>query len=218
MRHVAVLAFLSVTTLALACENKVIKADNSSGGPGEGLPEGERETVPCTKAGNPTDAVNAFDVTPGSEAEGLVCDLGNVLDEDDAMTGLARPGAAKGTLLGKEVNGCVGVKFGDGNTISSLVMRMRPLSGMCGHNCTQGGDDGCGTGWKVQIFVGPSFEKLEWLQQLSLTKPEMEEYRVAVHRSYAAQYAVVCREATPETGDDIGIDVIWGLCDEPPKE
>lgn len=209
-------AFAVVACLVVACENKVIKNDTPGTG-GEGLPEGERETVKCTKAGEATAGVNAFDTTPGTEAEGLACDVGNVLDEDDNLTGLARPGAAKGALLGKEVNGCVGVKFGNGNTISSLIMRMRPLSGMCGHACKEGGDEGCGTGWKVQIFVGPSFEKLEWLQQLSLTTLDLFEYRVAVHRSFAAQYAVVCREATPETGDDIGIDAISGLCDEPPK-
>lgn len=203
--------------LVAACENKVIKTTPGGGGE-EGLPEGERESVECTKAGEPTGGVNAFDTTPGSEAEGLACDIGNVLDDDGNLTGLARPGAEKGTLVGHEVNGCVGVKFGDGNTISSLVMKMRPLSGMCGHSCKEGAD-GCGTGWKVQIFVGPSFEKLQWLQQLSLTTNDLFEYRVAVHRSYAAQYAVVCRDAaTPETGDDIGIDIISGLCDDPPKK
>ena len=216
-RASAFFAFAAVTSLVVACENKVIKNETPGTGQ-EGLPEGERETIKCAKAGDPTDAVNVFDITPGTEAEGLVCDTANALDEDGNLTGLARPGAAKGKLLGREVNGCVGVKFGNGNTISSLVMKMRPLSGMCGHSCTEGGENGCGTGWKVQIFVGPSFEKLEWLQQLSLTTQDLFEYRVAVHRSFAAQYAVVCREATPETGDDIGIDVLWGLCDEPPKE
>lgn len=217
MRLASAFALAAVTSLVIACENKVIKTEAPGTGE-EGLPEGDRASEACTKAGTATIAVNAFDVTPGTEADGLVCDLANVLDEDDNLTGLARPGAAKGTLQGRDVNGCVGVKFGDGNTISSLIMRMRPLSGMCGHSCKEGGAEGCGTGWKVQIFVGPSFEKLEWLQQLSLTTPELFEYRVAVHRSYAAQYAVVCREATPETGDDIGIDVISGLCDDPPKQ
>lgn len=217
MRPVSVLAFLAVTLLAVACENKVIKTDPPAG-PEEGLPGGERESVPCGKAGDPTYAVDAFDITPGDESTGLACDVANVLDEDDALTGLARPGAAKGTVVGKEVNGCVGVKFSNGVTISSLVMRMRPLSGMCGHACKEGGSDGCGTGWKVQLFVGPSFDKLQWLQQVSLTKPELFEYRVAVHRSFAAQYAVICREATPETGDDIGIDSVSGLCGDPPKE
>ena len=216
MRLASAFAFAFVTCLVVACENKVIKTTAPGTGE-EGLPDGERASEKCTKAGQPTIGVNAFDTTPGSEAEGLVCDIGNVLDEDEAVTGLARPGAGKGTLVGHEVNGCVGVKFGDGNTISSLIMKMRPLSGMCGHSCTEGGSDGCGTGWKVQIFVGPSFEKLQWLQQLSLTTKDLFEYRVAVHASYKARFAVLCREATPETGDDIGIDSISGLCGEPPK-
>jgi hypothetical protein len=216
MRVASAFTFVLVTCLVVACEKKIIKQENNPGTE-EGLPEGERESVKCAKAGDPTAAVNAFDTTPGTEADGLVCDLGNVLDDDGNITGLSRPGASKGTMLGREVNGCVGVKFGDGNTISSLIMKMRPISGLCGHSCTQGGENGCGTGWKVQVFVGPSFEKIQWLQQISLTKPEMFEYRVAVHRTYAAQYAIVCREATPETGDDIAIDSISGLCDEPPK-
>lgn len=208
--------FAAVTFLAVGCENKVIKENNTTGTE-EGLPGGERESVPCAKAGDPTAAIDAFDTTPGDESSGLVCDVANVLDEDDNLTGLARPGAGKASLLGHDVNGCVGVKFGNGNTISSLVMRMRPLSGMCGHQCTQGGSDGCGTGWKMQIYVGKSFESMQWLQQLSLTNAELFEYRVAVHKSYEAQYAIVCREATPETGDDVGIDSISGLCGEPKK-
>src|SRR5205085_6410069 len=93
-----------VTFLVVACENKVIKTEAPGGGE-EGLPEGERASEKCTKAGTPTAGVNAFDTTPGTEAEGLACDIGNVLDQDENLTGLARPGAAKGTLLGHEVSG-----------------------------------------------------------------------------------------------------------------
>lgn len=216
MRRVAVFSFLSLTSLALACENKVIKNEAPAGGE-SGLPGGPRESVPCTKTGEQTFGIDVFDTTPGDESAGLVCDLGNALDEDDTVTGLARPGAGKGTLFGHEVNGCIGVQFSDGVVLSSLLMRMRPLSGMCGHSCKEGGAEGCGTGWKVQVFVGPSVSELQWLQQVSLTTKELFEYRVAVHSSYKARFAVVCREATPETGDDVGIDIISGLCGDPPK-
>jgi hypothetical protein len=216
MRPAYVFSFAAVAFLAVACENKVIKTQAPAGGE-SGLPGGPREGAPCTKVGEATFAIDAFDSTPGAEDAGLVCDVANVLDEDDNLTGLARPGAAKGTLFGHEVNGCVGVQFSEGVVLSSLVMRMRPLSGMCGHACKEGGADGCGTGWKLQVFVGPSLNEVEWLQQVSLTTKDLFEYRVAVHSSYKARFAVVCREATPETGDDIGIDSISGLCGEPPK-
>jgi hypothetical protein len=216
MRRASAFAFLAVSALVVACQNKVIKNDAPSGDQ-SGLPGGPRDSVPCAKAGDQTFAINAFDVTPGDTSNGLVCDVANVLDEDDTLTGLARPGAGTGTLMSHDVNGCVGVQFSDGVVLASLIMKMRPVSGFCGHSCTQGGSDGCGTGWKVQIFVGPSSDSLQWMQELSLTTQDLFEYRVAVHASYKARFAVVCREATPETGDDIGIDIISGLCGDPPK-
>jgi len=216
MRPASFFAIAAVTFLVIACENKVIKNEAPAGGGESGLPGGAREGTPCAKTGDPTYGIDAFDTTPGAEDAGLVCDIANVLDEDDNLTGLARPGAAKGSLFGHDVNGCVGVQFSEGVVLSSLVMRMRPLSGMCGHSCKEG-TDGCGTGWKVQVFVGPSIDDLQWLQQVSLTTKDLFEYRVAVHSSYKARFAVLCREATPETGDDIGIDIISGLCGDPPK-
>jgi hypothetical protein len=216
MRAVPVLAFAAVALFVVSCtENKILVKNEP--GAGEGLPGGPRESVPCTKAGAATFAIDAFDVTPDG-ADGAACDVANVLDEDDSLTGIARTGGGKATLVGHDVNGCIGVQFGTGVTISSLIMKMRPLSGTCGHACTTGGSNGCGTGWKVGIYVGPGFDKLQYLQQLSLTQKDLFEYRVAVHSSYRASHAVLCREATPESGDDIGIDIISGLCGEPPKD
>jgi len=211
MRRIAVLASFAGLLLAASCTNNttVVKQDP---GTDQGLPGGPRETVPCKKAGDPTAAVDAVDATPDN-ADGAACDVANILDEDDSVTGIARTGGGKANLLGHDVNGCVGVKFGDGNTISSLIMKMRPSSGSCGHACSST----CGSGWKVGIYVGTAFSNVQYLQQLSLTQKDLFEYRVAVHSSYKANVAVICREATPETDDDLAIDVISGLCGDPPK-
>lgn len=213
MRHPLLFAFVASAVAAISCTNNVnvVKKDP---GPGEGIPGGPRESVPC-KTGEQTFAIDAFDVTPSEEAGGA-CDVDKILDEDGAITGLAA-GSGKATLVGHDVNGCVGVEFGEGIVLASLIMKMRAVSGMCGHSCTEGGKEGCGTGWKVGIYVGPSFDDVEYLQQLSLTTKDTFEYRVAVHKTYAARVAVICREATPATGDDIGIDLVSGLCGDPPK-
>lgn len=214
MRAVIVASFLAAGLCALSCTNNVTKVVQQPGS-GEGLPGGPRPSEPCSP-GDRTFAIDAFDTTPADEA-GAACDVGNLLDEDGSVTGIAASGGGKATLVGREVNGCIGVEFGEGIVLASLTMKMGQTSGMCGHACTEGGKDGCGTGGKVQIFVGPSFDKLEWLQQLTLTQRDLHEYSVAVHRSYAARFAVICREATPETGDDVAIDVVSGLCGEPPQ-
>lgn len=213
MRAFSLLALIPVAVAAVSCTTTVNKVTQDSGN-GEGIPGGPRESQPCNP-GDETFAIDAFDVTPG-EGAGVACDVEKVLDGDDAPMGIAAS-ATKATLVGRDVNGCVGVEFGDGIVLSSLIMKMRPVSGMCGHACTEGGDTGCGTGWKVQIFVGPAFDKLQWLQQLSLTTKDSFEYRVAVHSTYKARYAVICREATPASGDDIAIDVVSGLCGDPSK-
>jgi hypothetical protein len=215
MRAVSlVVAAATALLLVSSCTHTVNKIVEDPG-PGEGLPGGPRASEPC-KPGSETFAIDAFDVTP-SEA-GAACDIANVLDEDGSMTGIAGGSGAVATIAGQKVNGCVGVEFGESIVLASLVMRMRPVSGACGHACTEGGSEGCGTGWKIGIFVGPSFDKLQYLQQLSLTTKDVFEYRVAVHRTYNARFAVVCREATPETGDDVAIDSISGLCGDPPSE
>lgn len=212
MRAVSILSLIAVGLAAVSCTTTVNKVNQTSG-PGDGIPGGPRESQPCSP-GNETFAINAFDVTPKDEA-GVACDVDKVLDADDTPTGLSAS-TAKATLVGRDVNGCVGVEFGEGIVLSSLIMKMRPVSGMCGHACTDG-KDGCGTGWKVQIFVGPAFDQLQWLQQLSLTTKDSFEYRVAVHSTYKARFAVICREATPASGDDIAIDIVSGLCGDPGK-
>jgi hypothetical protein len=80
-------------------------------------------------------------------SNGLVCEVDNLLDEDEMLTGLARPGPGKGTLMGHDVNGCVGVQFSDGVVLSSLIMKIQPASGMCGHSCIILMSDGCATAW-----------------------------------------------------------------------
>lgn len=212
MRAVAILALIPVAIAAVSCTTTVNKV-NQQNGTGDGIPGGPRESQPCSP-GNETFAIDAFDVTPKEEA-GAACDVANMLDGDDTAGGIAG-GAGKATLVGREVNGCVGVEFGNDIVLSSLIMKMRPVSGMCGHACTEG-KDGCGTGWKLQIFVGPALDRLQWLQQLSLTTKDAFEYRVAVHSTYKARFAVICREATPATGDDIAIDIVSGLCGDPSK-
>ncbi|AKV03898.1 hypothetical protein AKJ09_10561 [Labilithrix luteola] len=161
--------------------------------------------------GEVTLPIGAFDMT-SSEGGGRACAVGNVLDEDGKFAAIASAGSATHELAGRAVNGCIGVEFGDDILLSSFIMKMRPTHGACGHSCTPGVETGCGTGWKVAIFVGPTLEELEFLQQLSLTTEDVFEYRVAVFKSNRARYAVICREPTPETGDDVEIDALAGFC------
>lgn len=191
--------------LVLACG-----ADEPEPGPGQGLP-GSRASTACTP-GDHIFAIDAYNLTPSNSA-GSVCGLANILDEDGKEANLAS-GAAPGLLLDREVNGCAAVEFSEGVTISSLIMKMRPTGSACGQSCS---GEGCGTGWKVGIFVGPSLDQLDYLQQLSLTQTETFEYRVAVYGARLARFAVVCREATPNTGDNIAIDALSGLCAQPPQ-
>jgi hypothetical protein len=193
--------------LGASCTNKVIKQTQPAG---EGLPGGPRPSEPC-KSGDQTFGIDAFDVTPSEDA-GSVCDVGNVLDEDGSVAGAsAASGGGKGDLVGFDVNGCVGVEFGEGIVLSSALLHMRPLSGSCGHSCTEG-DDGCGTGWKVRVYAGPSLDAIRHVQQVSLTTKDIKEYRLSIASEFEARFVVVCREATPDTGDDLGIDAISGFC------
>ena len=201
----------AAAAVAFACTNTVEKKTTSSASSsGNTGTTGRRDSVPC-KGNAATMPIEAFDVVP-DEAQGKVCDLGDVLDQDGNLATIVRPGAATHKIAGRDVTGCVAVEFSDGVTLSSLVMKMRPVSGGCGHPCAAGGSEGCGTGWKLALFVGASLDKIQFLQQLSLTTSELFEYRVAVHKSYGAKFAIVCRDATPASGDDVGIDLISGLC------
>jgi hypothetical protein len=91
-------------------------------------------------------------------------------------------------------------------------MKMHPVESACGQTCAPGGDEGCGTGWKVSIYAGPSRDELKWLQQLSLTTADPFDYQVFVYKQFKANVVAVCREPTPATGDGIAIDAISGTC------
>jgi hypothetical protein len=208
-RLLAGFALLITVAASASCSDKTIIKKSGPGANGETETTGRRESVPC-KSGAVTAPVEAWDITP-DDSVGKVCDFGNILDDDGNVAGLDRLNEGTHKVAGRDVNGCVAVEFGDNITIQSLIVKMRPVGAGCGHACTPG-KDGCGTGWKVALFVGETYEKLEFLQQLSLTTADMFEYRVAVHESYKARFGVVCREPTPTGGDDIAIDSIAGLC------
>lgn len=165
--------------------------------------------MPC-KTGDTTLPIEAFDINE-DEATGSACNVGRLLDADSSYTGLDWTGGGTRKLAGREVTGCVAVEFSDGVTLSSLSMNMRPVGTGCGHACTPG-DEGCGSGWKVSIFAGPSIEKLEFLQLLPLTTADMFEYRIAVYERFAAKFIAICREPTAAAGDDVAIESVYGFC------
>lgn len=201
---------MAVTVFALAaggCTTTVVQsAASSSGGPAE---SDRRESVPCTP-GDTTLPIQAFDINP-DEATGQACNVGRALDADSSVAALDWAGAATHQLAGRDVTGCMAAEFSDGVTLSSLTMRMRPVGTGCGHACAPG-DEGCGTGWKVSVFAGPSIEKLDFLQMLSLTTAEFFEYRIAVYERFKAKFVAICREPTPAAGDDIAIESLYGFC------
>ncbi len=197
---------VAASLVAAGCTEKVIVTNPPAATGGTA----RRESVPC-KTGEATLPIEAFDINP-DPATGTACDVANVLDDDGNAAGLAWSGGSSWKLAGTDVTGCVVAEFGDGITLDSLKMKMRPIAGACGHSCTEGGDEGCGTGWKVSIFAGPSIEKLKWVQQLSLTQAEPFEYSVFVYDTFKAKFVAVCREPTAATGDDIAIDALFGTC------
>lgn len=155
--------------------------------------------------------IDAFDINPDATS-GEACDVANVLDEDGNFAALDAPSAATHELAGRAVTGCLAAEFSEGVTLASLTMKMRPIGQGCGHACTPG-DDGCGTGWKVSLFAGPSLAKLEFVQELSLTTRDFFEYRVVLYERYKARFVAICREPTPTTGDDVAIESLYGFCD-----
>jgi len=189
------------------CSTTVVKNGASSGEGADG--PGRRESVPC-KSGDTTLPIEAFDINP-DEATGKACNVGNLLDEGGSFAAIDWPGGGTHEIAGRAVTGCVAAEFSDGVTLSSLSMKMRPVANGCGHACTPG-DDGCGSGWKLSVFAGPSLEKLDFLQVLSLTTADFFEYRIAVYERFKAKFVAICREPTPAAGDDIAIDSIYGFC------
>lgn len=201
-------AVAAVLVSASGCSSKSndSKGASSTGGP---APTERRETVPC-KDGAITLPVEAFDINP-EEASGTTCNIGNVLDEDGSFAALDWSGDATHKIDGRDVTGCLAAEFGDGITIKSLSMKMRPVSSGCGHACTPG-DEGCGNGWKLSVFAGPSLEELGFLQELELTKTEFFEYRIQVAQRFKAKFVAICRAPTPAAGDDLAIDSLYGFC------
>lgn len=178
----------------------------------DGEPEGtgtRRESQPCAK-GKTTFPIDAFDINP-DETSGKACDVANVLDDDGSFAAIDAPSTATHKLAGRDVTGCLAAEFSEGVTLSSLTMKMRPVGQGCGHACTPG-EDGCGTGWKLSLFAGPSLSKLDFVQELSLTTKDFFEYRVAVYERFKARFVAICRQPTPPTGDDVAIDSLYGFC------
>ena len=200
-------AVLFVAVGSGGCSTTVVKNGASSGEGADG--PGRRESVPC-KSGDTTLPIEAFDINP-DEATGKACNVGNLLDEGGSFAAIDWPGGGTHEIAGRAVTGCVAAEFSDGVTLSSLSMKMRPVANGCGHACTPG-DDGCGSGWKLSVFAGPSLEKLDFLQVLSLTTADFFEYRIAVYERFKAKFVASCREPTPAAGDDIAIDSIYGFC------
>lgn len=190
------------------CTTKTIVQNNgaSSGAPDEG---GRRESVPCIK-GETTLPIEAFDINP-DDTTGSTCDVGNLLDADGSYAALDWTGGGTRKLAGREVTGCVAAEFSDGVTLSSLSMNMRPVGAGCGHACTPG-REGCGSGWKVSIFAGPSLDKLDYVQLLPLNTPEFFEYRIAIYERFEAKFIAICREPTAAEGDDVAIESVYGFC------
>lgn len=190
------------------CTTKKIVQNNgaSSGTTDEG---GRRESVPC-ETGGTTLPIEAFDINE-DEATGSTCNVENLLDADGSYAALDWTGGGTRKLDGRDVAGCVAFEFSDGVTLSSLSMNMRPIGTGCGHACTPG-DEGCGTGWKVSVFAGPSLDELEYLQILPLTTADFFEYRIAVYDRFKAKFAAICREPTSAEGDDVAIESVYGFC------
>jgi hypothetical protein len=195
----------TVCALVFACTTttKIVPGAGSSGATGD-----RRDSVPCT-AGDVTTGIQAYDQT--AEGGGAACDVGTVLDEDDAPATIGRPDQGAHTIAGKQVTGCIGVEFGDAVELSAIIMKMRPVSGGCGHNCVMQ-RDGCGSGGTVVIFTGQSLESLEFLQTMALTEKVFFEYSVSVRKDKKARFAVVCRDAAAPAADAIAIDRIAGRC------
>ena len=202
-------AFVVATTIvASGCTTRnIIQNNASSGGPVE--EGGRRESVPC-KTGDVTLPIDAFDINP-EEATGSTCNVESLLDADNSYAALDWTGGGTRKLDGRDVTGCVAFEFSDGVTLSSLSMNMRPIGTGCGHACTPGAE-GCGSGWKVSIFAGPSLDELEYLQILPLTTADFFEYRIAVYDRFKAKFAAICREPTSAEGDDIAIESVYGFC------
>jgi hypothetical protein len=199
-------AVLTVTA-ASGCTKKIITQAGPNGTPTE---EGtRRESVPCKK-GNVTLPIEAFDINPG-EASGTACNVEKVLDDDGSFAALDWPGTETHKLAGRDVTGCLAAEFGEGITLESLSMKMRAVGAGCGHACSEG-DDGCGSGWDISLFAGPSLGKLQFVQRLSLTTADPFEYKVVIYEAFKAKFVALCREPTPNTGDDIAIDALSGVC------
>lgn len=203
LRLATTIALVTLSLAACTTETKVVPGAGSSG------TTERRESVPC-KTGEVTTGIQAFDRT--GEGGGAACDVGTVLDDDGAPATLGRPAAGTHTIDGREVTGCVAVEFGEGIELSAIIMKMRPVSGGCGHQCKEE-RGGCGSGGTVILFTGQtSLESLTFLQTMALTEKELFEYSVSVRKEKKARFAVVCRDASPESHDALAIEQIAGRC------
>lgn len=199
-----------VSALASACTTTTIiqKTGDGTDTTAEGTGQ-RRASQPC-KTGGKTLAIDAFDYNSDASV-GKACDVGKLLDDDGSFAALDSPTSATRKIAGHDVGGCVAAEFSEGVTLNSITMKMRPISQGCGHPCDATGDNGCGTGWKLVLFAGPSLSGLDFVQELNLTQKDFFEYRVAVYDTFQARFVAVCQTG-PSTGDDTAIDSIYGFC------
>ncbi len=195
----------------VGCTTTIVEAPAPppSDGSEEDAPGMEPDAQACSDDGIAL-PVSAVDSTP-STTEGASCEHESALADDGTSAILTWSGPSKGKVAGIDVGGCLLAQFGTGVKLKSLSMKMRPVSGGCGHECTPGAD-GCGSGWGVQVFAGSSTKKLQHVQYVSLTTTDFFEYRIAISAAAAAKYVALCKAPTGQDTDDIAIDALYGFC------
>ncbi len=194
----------------LGCTTTILESPPA---PVDGPKEDPADAVPDTQACSEEGIalpVAITDATPAG-AEGTSCDHESALADDGTPAIASWAGPSKGTIDSIDVGGCLLAQFGTGVKLKSLTMKLRPVAGGCGHTCSPG-DEGCGTGWGVELFAGTSPKKLKHVQTLTLTTGDFFEYRVAVSASYAAKYMAICKAPTGTDTDDIALDSVYGFC------
>lgn len=181
--------------------------DPDAGDDGSGVRDNDVPDVTpeCTTGGLalPTRAIN---VTPA--ADGVACNIDNVLTENGAYAGLDRPLDQPnnlGRLAGREVTGCIAVEFS--KPISAARIRMLGVPEACGHRC----GDACGSGHDVDIFAGTSEDSLQFIQEFKSIGATLTTRDVTISNA-TARFVAVCRQSWGPKRDDIAVDSITGTC------
>ncbi len=159
-------------------------------------------------SGQKTFPMLAFDATP-SGTTGSACGVANLLADDGLVAGLDRPSSGSGSVAGKEVTQCVGADFGEGASLSTIVLRMGPGGNACNGFPCQMGPAGCGTGNVVSVFAGPTMSSLRSVPDVELTSAALADYDAPVKQ---ARFVVVCRQSWGQARDDVLVDSIATRC------